>query len=113
MYDEKEEDRLEHVQIMKAKGKGAPKKKKTKIGEYIHLKACVWLVRGIELMVCVCRDEEEGWEAEVEHMVSCTVYSIVRTRVRSMAIALARMKHFWVFWGIEDTIVSCWTQIHV
>ncbi|KAK3710588.1 hypothetical protein LTR37_010215 [Vermiconidia calcicola] len=28
MYDEKEEDRLEHLQIMKAKGKGAPKKKR-------------------------------------------------------------------------------------
>lgn len=31
MYDEKEEDRLEHVQIMKAKGKGPPKKNKTKV----------------------------------------------------------------------------------
>ena len=35
--DEKEEDRLEHVQIMKAKGKGPPKKNKTKIGEYTRL----------------------------------------------------------------------------
>jgi small subunit ribosomal protein S33 len=32
MYDEKEEDRLEHIQILKAKGKGAPKKKKTAAG---------------------------------------------------------------------------------
>lgn len=30
MYDEKEEDRLDHIQILKAKGKGAPKKRKTK-----------------------------------------------------------------------------------
>ena len=29
MYDEKEEDRLEHLQLLKAKGKGAPKKKKS------------------------------------------------------------------------------------
>ena len=35
MYDEKEEDRLEHVAITKARGKGAPKKKKTAAGEYI------------------------------------------------------------------------------
>jgi hypothetical protein len=34
MYDEKEEDRLEHLQVLKAKGKGAPKKKKTAEGEY-------------------------------------------------------------------------------
>jgi small subunit ribosomal protein S33 len=33
MYDEKEEDRLEHVQIMKSKGKGAPKKKRTAAGK--------------------------------------------------------------------------------
>ncbi|KAF2484664.1 mitochondrial ribosomal subunit S27-domain-containing protein [Neohortaea acidophila] len=29
MYNEKEEDRLEHIQVLKAKGKGAPKKKRT------------------------------------------------------------------------------------
>ena len=34
MYDEKEEDRLEHVQILKGKGKGAPKKKKGVNGKY-------------------------------------------------------------------------------
>ncbi|KAK5134907.1 hypothetical protein LTR08_005997 [Meristemomyces frigidus] len=30
MYDETEEDRLEHIQIQKSKGKGAPKKKRSK-----------------------------------------------------------------------------------
>ena len=34
MYDEKEEDRLEHIQILKAKGKGAPKKRRTKAGKF-------------------------------------------------------------------------------
>ncbi|KAK3070440.1 hypothetical protein LTR53_013808 [Teratosphaeriaceae sp. CCFEE 6253] len=29
MYDANEEDRLEHIQITKSRGKGAPKKKKT------------------------------------------------------------------------------------
>ncbi|TKA74306.1 hypothetical protein B0A55_05421 [Friedmanniomyces simplex] len=29
MYDAAEEDRLEHIQITKSRGKGAPKKKKT------------------------------------------------------------------------------------
>jgi len=29
MYDETEEDRLEHIQIAKSRGKGAPKKKKS------------------------------------------------------------------------------------
>ncbi|KAI9799539.1 MAG: hypothetical protein M1825_004465 [Sarcosagium campestre] len=28
-WDDKEEDRVEHLQIMKSRGKGAPKKKKT------------------------------------------------------------------------------------
>lgn len=32
MYDEKEQDRLEHLEILKAKGKGAPKKKKSAAG---------------------------------------------------------------------------------
>ena len=35
MYDDKEEDRLEHLQITKARGKGAPKKKRTAAGEYM------------------------------------------------------------------------------
>lgn len=29
MYNETEEDRLEHIQIAKSRGKGAPKKKKS------------------------------------------------------------------------------------
>lgn len=33
MYDEKEEDRLEHVAALKARGKGAPKKAKSAAGE--------------------------------------------------------------------------------
>ena len=37
MYDQLEEERLEHIQIMKARGKGAPKKKKTATGEYTIL----------------------------------------------------------------------------
>ena len=37
MYDEKEEDRLEHVQILKSRGKGAPKKKKSAAGEYLNI----------------------------------------------------------------------------
>lgn len=34
MYEESEEDRLEHLQIMKSRGKGAPKKKKTATGKW-------------------------------------------------------------------------------
>jgi hypothetical protein len=33
LYDEKEEDRLEHIQLLKARGKGAPKKKTTAAGK--------------------------------------------------------------------------------
>jgi small subunit ribosomal protein S33 len=33
-YDDKEEDRVEHVQISKSRGKGAPKKKRTAAGEF-------------------------------------------------------------------------------
>lgn len=34
MYDEAEEDRLEHVAMLKARGKGAPKKAKSAAGEF-------------------------------------------------------------------------------
>lgn len=34
LYDNFEEDRLEHIQIAKSRGKGAPKKKRTAAGEY-------------------------------------------------------------------------------
>lgn len=42
MYDEAEEDRTEHVAMLKARGKGAPKKAKSAAGE---LRTCVagWL----------------------------------------------------------------------
>lgn len=33
-YDDWEEDRLESLQVRRMKGKGAPKKKKTKEGEF-------------------------------------------------------------------------------
>lgn len=36
IYDNFEEDRLEHIQIAKSRGKGAPKKKKTAAGEYMY-----------------------------------------------------------------------------
>lgn len=39
MYDEKEEDRLEHIQILKAKGKGTPKKKRTAAGKFLICRA--------------------------------------------------------------------------
>lgn len=59
MYDEKEEDRLEHVQIMKAKGKGPPKKNKTKVGMYILRPTSLFaacLVGSVVLMkLCVQR----------------------------------------------------------
>ena len=51
MYDEKEEDRLEHVQIMKAKGKGAPKKNKVKIGTYIRPVCCEVVGMGLLMNV--------------------------------------------------------------
>lgn len=35
MYDEAEEDRTEHVAMLKARGKGAPKKAKSAAGELI------------------------------------------------------------------------------
>ena len=61
MYDEKEEDRLEHVQITKARGKGAPKKKKTAAGEYT-LSLLSWPVEAVMncmLMLWCCREQEE------------------------------------------------------
>ena len=37
LYDDFEEDRLEHLQIAKSRGKGAPKKKNSKTGKLISL----------------------------------------------------------------------------
>lgn len=37
MYDDFEEDRLEHLQIAKSRGKGAPKKKNSKNGEFFFV----------------------------------------------------------------------------
>lgn len=33
-WDDKEEDRLEHLNLARARGKGAPKKKRTKEGKF-------------------------------------------------------------------------------
>ncbi|KAK0859331.1 hypothetical protein LTS02_009321 [Friedmanniomyces endolithicus] len=41
MYDTEEEDRLEHIQIAKGRGKGAPKKKRTAAGE---MRSCIVMV---------------------------------------------------------------------
>lgn len=71
MYDEKEEDRLEHLQILKAKGKGAPKKKKSAAGEYCSpsVGAEGWF-GNVLMRVVGCREQEETWEEEVM-MVGC------------------------------------------
>ncbi|KAI7491315.1 hypothetical protein KC351_g34 [Hortaea werneckii] len=50
LYDEDEEDRLEHIQIAKSRGKGAPKKKKT---------AAV-------LTISSYRKQEEAWQEEID-----------------------------------------------
>lgn len=39
IYDNFEEDRLEHIQIAKSRGKGAPKKKKTAAGKYSKIRS--------------------------------------------------------------------------
>jgi hypothetical protein len=48
MYDEKEQDRLEHIEILKAKGKGAPKKKKSAAGK------CSMLHRSVTIYFDIC-----------------------------------------------------------
>ena len=49
MYDEKEEDRLEHIQIAKSRGKGTPKKKRTAAGEFPRAeqlcRACMGIIK--------------------------------------------------------------------
>lgn len=42
MYDDFEEDRLEHLQIAKSRGKGAPKKKNSKNGEFVFFVGDDW-----------------------------------------------------------------------
>lgn len=52
MYDEVEEDRLEHIQIAKSRGKGAPKKKKSAAGEFRAL-LFAWMVLGRVMLTAV------------------------------------------------------------
>ena len=47
MYDTEEEDRLEHIQISKSRGKGAPKKKRTAAGE---MRSYVDVVHGSDML---------------------------------------------------------------
>merc|ERR1711939_870572 len=57
LYDEDEEDRLEHIQIAKSRGKGAPKKKKTAAGEYrmVMSRGMLWDV------------SRRAWENNADH----------------------------------------------
>lgn len=62
LYDDFEEDRLEHLQIAKSRGKGAPKKKNSKNGEFVFLGR-----RGegddcgfVELTLCSLLQKREG-----------------------------------------------------
>jgi len=48
MYDTEEEDRLEHIQIAKSRGKGAPKKKRTAAGESW---SCINMVVGTRMLM--------------------------------------------------------------
>jgi len=57
MYHEEEEDRLEHIQIAKSRGKGAPKKKKSAAGEYSRV-IVGWV--GLFWADNWCREQEEG-----------------------------------------------------
>lgn len=62
MYDDFEEDRLEHLQIAKSRGKGAPKKKNSKNGEFVFLggggKGVI--VGFAELTLCSLLQKREG-----------------------------------------------------
>lgn len=66
MYNEKEEDRLEHLQVLKAKGKGAPKKKKTADGE--------WILRAVDLgwwdMLIEMLQRDEGRSSEDDELAT-------------------------------------------
>lgn len=60
-FDDFEEDRLEHLQIAKSRGKGAPKKKKSAAGEL----CCGYRKQGRGRLTMVRREQEECQEAEV------------------------------------------------
>lgn len=85
MYDEKEEDRLEHLQILKAKGKGAPKKKKSAAGEFIDRSGRGGMLDGGCVLMCLVagREQEEAGEEEVVSVGVGWVYDMV------MAVCIA------------------------
>lgn len=89
LYDEDEEDRLEHIQIAKSRGKGAPKKKKTAAGKYriITSTEMVGDVRG-----GFCEDNAD--------------HSLVQKAGRSLE---RRNRLTEVLWAVKRcTITACW-----
>lgn len=63
MYNELEEDRLEHLQIAKSRGKGAPKKKRTAAGmDMREMQAIAW--RRSQLLTAVHREQEVQQQEE-------------------------------------------------
>jgi hypothetical protein len=105
MYDEKEEDRLEHVQIMKAKGKGPPKKSKVKIGMYNHctrrevVRVCLLTVLRLQR-----RRRRVGSGSRARRLDF--VYNLSKTVVPLKVIASAIATHLLAFWGLGDTTTA-------
>lgn len=67
-FDDFEEDRLEHLQIAKSRGKGAPKKKKSAAGEFRGDKGHRYISE--DGLTSWRREQEERQEAEVVAMRS-------------------------------------------
>lgn len=78
-WDEFEEDRLEHLALAKARGKGAPKKKKSADGMSFCL-FCVWeegkgFAKGIANNGCLYRVEED--QGKEEAASCCGFHSVI------------------------------------
>ena len=73
-YDEFEEDRLEHLQIAKSRGKGAPKKKRTAAGELATEPSAAFKAVMYMLTDDFREQEVHGQEEEVENAV-CWLYT--------------------------------------
>jgi small subunit ribosomal protein S33 len=77
-YDEFEEDRLEHLQIAKSRGKGAPKKKRTAAGEYTRPDGRVVGFGRRKMLTSVRREQEVHWQEEEVGMCRLTCIKAAR-----------------------------------
>ena len=93
MWDEDEEKRLEKVQALKLRGKGAPKKKKSAAGMSGSDRREMRVYTDVGLRVeKVCREEEEEYGC-IRRVRVGTTYRTCTTIVHSVGVGIELLYH--------------------